>query len=789
LKISQILLFVAVLLSGVCPEVNAASKKRVKIAIVVDGEWNRSKELKRLVSNELRSFLAPEMKVQIVEKAISDGKWEYQKIFQNLKNLQKSQVDLIILAGFASGNMALELKKIRVPIIAPFIIDLALQKKSQKIHANLNPIQSIPPWSEYFQDIKKLTKGKKVSILTRGLKFFQKSKKLIVSEAKKYNLNVNFVGMDSKGSESFQKKIEKSDLVVVTPQMFKDDSQLKNYMSMMNAMKKKTYSLTGAYEVERGALAGPATENFYPKLAKRISINAKKVLSGTKAGDLAREIHRETGLVINMKTAQQISYSPSYQILRESKVVKVPRKKLSDRLTLKAAVKRSVEVNLDGIIAKFQETKANALKVGAFSKLLPRVDANLSYRQIDNKNAGGILGRPQRATAVGLELTQVLFSHRVWMNLQIAGRAEKIQGLNRKKVKEEIVLETVKTYLNVLKAKSLVDIRKSNLNLATETYNLLKTKKRLGMGAKNEIYRFRSQVAQSRSLLYDAKAYLEVARSNLHLALRMNNGEEVTLSTFKDVESDIFGSRSQIAQYFDGPRNLEIFKKFLTEKSKTNLVDLKILSENEKIKKNIYRLKTRSLYLPELALKANWNRTLRTSGLGTTPFTLPFIGELPQREREAWSVGVQLTFPLFTGGERPSAQKASYMDYEVAKRTKMKTTEKVVSSIDSQLSIVRASFSKTIENQKSLEASKRNLEFVQDSFKVGKAKMLNLIDAQNFFIQANESFLSSKYALLEEYISLQKLTGLMEVSMDDKKIKQSIQSLQDYFYKAKGKKL
>ena len=118
---------------------------------------------------------------------------------------------------------------------------------------------------------------------------------------------------------------------------------------------------------------------------------------------------------------------------------------------------------------------------------------------------------PERTSSAGVSLEQVLYAEPAWANLRVQNLLQlgREQALIRQEL--DIAVEASTAYLNLLRAKNLLNVSRNNLSLTRTNAELAASRREVGTAAAGEIYRWQSQVDADRQALVDAQANVQAA--------------------------------------------------------------------------------------------------------------------------------------------------------------------------------------------------------------------------------------------------------------------------------------
>lgn len=105
-------------------------------------------------------------------------------------------------------------------------------------------------------------------------------------------------------------------------------------------------SFFGKSDVELGLLLGVGPALQIDRLARRVALNARRILLGEAAAALPVAFARQEGLVLNMRTARAIGFSPSWQLLTRAELLYDEPEADGPPLSLAGALREAIELNL-----------------------------------------------------------------------------------------------------------------------------------------------------------------------------------------------------------------------------------------------------------------------------------------------------------------------------------------------------------------------------------------------------------------------------------------------------------
>jgi outer membrane protein TolC len=185
------------------------------------------------------------------------------------------------------------------------------------------------------------------------------------------------------------------------------------------------------------------------------------------------------------------------------------------QLTIGDAIDRALKYNLGGIVAEQETRISTADRLRALSKLLPRVDADLSetVQQIDLA-AFGFSGFPGLGSVVGpfsvfdarARYSQTVLDARRLHELKAASERLNASNFARQDVRELIVLLTTGLYLEAVASTSRVDAARAQLATAQAVYDRAMDLKASGVAAGIDVVRAQVQLQAATPLAFKSIA-------------------------------------------------------------------------------------------------------------------------------------------------------------------------------------------------------------------------------------------------------------------------------------------
>jgi len=275
-----------------------------------------------------------------------------------------------------------------------------------------------------------------------------------------------------------------------------------------------------------------------------------------------------------------------------------------------------------------------------------------------------------------LSLSQTLYDSGTRFRKARKARLNWLKELQRySKVKNDLIFEVTKSYLDVLRAQSMVRTEQEFYQQAKFLLELAESKHRLGYVPESDVKKGKVEVASAEVSLIDAENDVEISQAELNSILGLDITQPIEIEDISE-PVEIKGRPAE-----------------LLEEARNNRLSIKIMQRSIQIDKVDVSLAARELW-PHLKLSGE--------------ISLPLEEEYPIQERD-WQAGLKLTYPLFDAG-------TNYRKYKNAKiqlSQRQNDFEDLKQDID--LEVTRA-YLELMRQKKVRKVAKLRASLAQDSF-------------------------------------------------------------------------
>ncbi len=765
-RLAGLLFGLLILLAAPLP----AAAESIRIGVVMDGPWEGNPAVLSLFHAEILDLLAGEFEVLFSDRTTLTADWSKDGVHRRIDQLLNDpQVDIVLGIGILAGQDLARRGPLPKPGIAPFATDRSAQQLpssngSSGVH-NFTYIASTNPLLRDLRLFHDLVPYRKLVLFSHRPyhEAIPEIARNLKTQLAKDGIELTIIPLDGLAAPALAALPADTEAVYLTPLLL-PEAEFEQLVKGLIARKLPTFSYLGYEEVGKGILAGAAPTTDFARLARRTALNLQRILLGEDAANLPATITREEQLTINMATARAIGFSPTWDTLIEAEQLFAEPSNAARHWSLESVVKEAVAVNLD-LAAADRKVAAGLEDVRkARARLLPQLGLSATGAIIDEDSAAASFGtQAERSLSTSLELRQSLYSEQAWANFDIqhhqqAGRQEELRQLRL-----DVIQEGAASYLNVLRAKTLQTVQKNNLRLTRSNLDLASIRREIGFSSPSEVYRWENQLARDRRALIDA----DVARTQAEIALNrvLHRPLEETFTTSGQGLDDpaLIASDPRLFAQLATPAAFARFRNFMVQEGLKTAPELQQLDAAIAVQQRSRTAARRAFWVPELSLHAGITRVLTEDGAGAdSPFSqlqglIPV--DIPEADDTSWNVGLRLSLPLFTGGSRWADMLQAERQLERLELERKALSARLEQRIRSTLQNSRATHTGIRLSREGAQAAAKNLELVTDAYSRGVVSILELLDAQNAALSAEQAASNAVFDFLLDLMDVQRAAG------------------------------
>jgi outer membrane protein TolC len=391
-------------------------------------------------------------------------------------------------------------------------------------------------------------------------------------------------------------------------------------------------------------------------------------------------------------------------------------------LSIGSAIDRALKYNLGGIIADQETRVSRAARLRALSRLLPKVDANISetVQQI-NLAAFGFSGFPGVGSVVGpfsvfdarAKFGQTVLDLRRFHELKAASERLIASNLAQQDARELIVLITTGFYLEAVAGGSRVDAARAQLTTAQAVYDRATDLKASGVAPGIDVVRAQVQLQTQQQKLVAAENDRAKQKLNLARAIGLSQSQEFLLT-------DNFITTPVRLPTFQEELDLALNNRFDYRRAAS------LIREAEENRKAALGRR-----MPSLQVDADYGD----------------IGNAPGHSHGTMFVQGTLSVPIYSGRRTQAEVLESDALLEERKAEAANLRDQIEYELRAANLDIQAASDQVRVAQAAKELAQQQLAQAQDRFAAGVANGLEVTQAQEAVATADENYISSVYAL------------------------------------------
>ncbi len=531
------------------------------------------------------------------------------------------------------------------------------------------------------------------------------------------------------------------------------DAERANLFQSLTSHNLFSFSILGVIDVERGAFAGLAGDNW-SAIYRRTALHLHQILLGIPTDLLPVTLRVDDQLVINMRTALSIGWSPDYDTALAARFIHEDDLfQSAGELTLEEAMALAAEQNPQVLAASAEATvQARAVDV-ARASYRPQLSAvgSSAYQGVSERI---LATTPHHAEsyALGAELRQLLFSDRVLGQIDAQKHAAAASERDLESVRLDATADAGASFLDVLTAEALYVIEQENLVLVQNNLQLAKLRYEIGAAEPSEVFRWQASEARGKATLFSRDADRRNARIALNVLLGVPRTQHWDLKDIELEEDDLYFMNDVLSPLLGNLKSFHRFIEFLRVESGKRAPEIVAFEETLAAQGILLRERSRRNFVPEVSLAANFDRVLQDAH------------RVDADSQNEWSVGLGFVVPLFEGGRRGAevAQfRATILQLSALRDQALFLVEQralaAAYGISSSHPGMRLS-------RRALEAAERNFEAIRAKYTQGTASIIDLLDAQREFLAERQNEAVTVYAYLKDIVSAQRAIAWFEFS-------------------------
>lgn len=749
--------FIAFVLFSISLFSSFAQSKQFEVGFLLDKTNVDIVLLLDELENEIKSVVGEDATINFSKSNRLINDFSIEKARSNYESFITGNVDIIIAFGIVNNSAISKLGSYSKPTIVFGALSEELLENSTIISnvTNYTTITTSQSYTEDLKLLKELAKPSKVGlIIEKGFVENFSMGDIFESIGNDLELEISIIPFEN--LNDITTNLEGVDAVYMAGGYYLTNTEMQELAQVLIEKKLPSFTANPVTDVENGIMATNHDQSELNQFFRRIALTVESVVNGEGLSELSTQLKTNKALTINFNTAEQIGIPLKYSLIVSTNFIGDPKKKFTDKTyNLISVMQEAIIENLELEIFR-QEVGLNEKDVQfAKSEYLPDVSASASGTYVDPTLAEVSIGQnPEWSTLGNITLSQMVFSESANANISIQKALRDAQQENYNSEELNTVFSASSAYFNALILKTNVSIRSKNLDLTKYNLKIASENFEAGQAGKSDVLRFRSEKVQNTQEMIEAINQLEQGYYDLNQILNNPIDAKIDVEEAELLEG-IFGNYNyeQLGTFIDDPSLKTSFVKFLVQEAMNNAPELKSLNYNLTAIERSERLYGVGRLLPTLAIQGQYNYEFNRSGVGSD-FTSGL--EIP---RDYYTVGLNLSIPIFNQNKQNINEQISTIQKEQLNvnidNVKL-TIEKNINGAVLQMinQIANIQLSKVFE-----ETAKEALDLTQTSYASGAVNIVQLLDAQNNYLQAQQSSANATYNYLLSSMQLERYLG------------------------------
>jgi outer membrane protein len=575
------------------------------------------------------------------------------------------------------------------------------------------------------------------------------------------------------------------DAVYLTPLPAMADAEYARLIAELNGRRLPTLSYLAEPDVRHGALASYEPPENWQRRARRIAVDLQRIIAGDDAGTLPVSLVSAPRLTLNLSTARRIGFSPGWSVLTDAELVGVDSAGPADTVTLGETMRRAAVANLDLEAADLDVASGREDVHLARSNLLPQIDSRITQTYTRQGTAAASLGQqPERQLDGGVSFFVPLYAEDAWAGYGSQRKLQLAREADRDRFRLDVVLDAAEAYLNVLRARTLADVQRSNLYRTRSNLEVARLREGVGSASRADIYRWQGEVATARKDLISAEAQSRVSQLELKRLLNRPLGRPLAQRPVRLGDPALLAQDSSVLAAFDHPDHFAVLTQALIAEALRISPELTQADASIAAQRRQRTAAGRAFWLPQFSLQGGLSNILDRGGAGATVPTLPAPSSFPVAPDLTWQFRVEASLPIFTGFENTSIRIQSGFELERLEVQRNAIKLAVDQRVRAALETAASSYAGIALTRDAADAAGRNYALVSDAYASGSASITTVIDAQNAALSSSESAATSIHDFLFDLMAVERAMGQFGVLLQPEQRQELLERLRALMQKS-----
>lgn len=737
-----------------------------KIGFLLDKNSVEINELLKELSDEISAVVGEDAVLEFPEVSKLVNNFDSSTALNNYNVLVENNTDIIIAFGVVNNAVISKIGTYQKPTIVFGALSEELLT-DESLVSNITNYTSIVTSQSYTEDIKllqKLASPKTIGVVVEKAFIDNLPVASTFNDiSKDLNIEIKLIPFDS--LSDITSSLDNIDAVYLAGGFYLSDSEMQELANALIEKRLPSFTSNPVKDVINGILATSHDQSELNQFFRRIALTVESILNGNALATLSTKLESKSTLTVNYNTAEKIGLPLKYSLIASTSFVGNPKEIVADKTyTLVSVMQEAITENLElQTIEKDISLTKKDLEL-AKSDYLPNITAGVTGTYVDPQLAEVSNGQsPEITTSGNVTLQQTIFSEAANANISIQKSLRDAQQENYNSEALNTVFNTATAYFTALILKANLSIQNQNLELTKYNLKIATENYEAGQAGKSDVLRFKSEMAQNTQQMVEAINKLEQGYYVLNQLL--NNPIDTKIDVEEaELKKGVFSNYNyeQLGQFLDDPTLRFPFIKFLVQEAINNAPELKALDYNVKATERSERLYGAGRFLPTFALQGQYNYEFLRSGTGSSfPSGFPVIPD------GYYTVGLNVSLPIFNQNRQNINKQIATLQKEQLEISRDNITLNIEKNInDAVLQLINQisniQLSKVFE-----DTAKEALDLTQTSYANGAVNIVQLLDAQNNYLQAQLASANATYNYLQSSMQLERSLGLFFLLQDE----------------------
>lgn len=432
--------------------------------------------------------------------------------------------------------------------------------------------------------------------------------------------------------------------------------------------------------------------------------------------------------------------------------------------TLQQCIQRALDYNItikqSALNAEINKATVDQNTAAFFPSLNGSASQNYYNGKTIDPNTNNYTLQEVKSNAFSLSTSVTLFEG---LQLQNTLKQSKLNYLSSKndlkKIQDDISLNVINYFLQVLYNQELLVVTKSQLDASKIQRDRLSRMYELGSVSKSSYLDLESQYATDELRLIQAQSQYDQSLLSLTQLLELDSVQNFSISA-----PEVVAPEPNAEQF----NTMAIYTKALTTQPDIKSSEYKVLSSEKAL------AIAKGNYYPRIfasgSMSTNYSTTGKSiAGFNTgnpittltgftasgedvytvSPNITPILEDTPFKDQFdnnlGKSVGITMQVPIFNGLSVRNNVKKAQLNYQITQLNHEANKKNLYKSIQQAVIDASSSYKKYLAGQKSVDALDESFRFNQRSLELGSISTYDYLQAKNNFAKAQADLLQSKY--------------------------------------------